>query len=171
MTPAQIERLDRILDGSLGEPVPGTDFGLVVAALREARAELARVNADFDLTASAAARVVVERDALRARLDAIAAGHREPVREVVCSVDPIAPAAPRVDSVASTLAAFDAVTRSGLGTGSGVLAALRTAARREGLSVDGLNGAGLVAACREHVQPVDVLGLSAASAEAVRSAP
>lgn len=163
MTPAQIERLDRILDGDVGTPVAGTDFALVLDALRETRADLARVNADFDLTASCAARVATERDALKARLDAIAAGHREPVRVEPANARHRGP-------VAAVLRALDGVTKNRIGSGVGVIDALRSAAACEGIKVDALSDDELVAACRTHVA-VDVLGLSAASAEAVRSAP
>ena len=85
-------RVQRLLAGEVDTPVPGSDFDIVLDALRNARidvgtlehlldsanAEIARVNADFDLTASCAARVVVDRDALKARLDAIAAAHTPP---------------------------------------------------------------------------------------------
>lgn len=92
-------RLDAILSGAL-DPIPDTDFGLVVAALREAHENarlyascirsadesLAAEKAAHDVTAKAAAIVAadrdalrVERDALKARLDAIGAAHREPV--------------------------------------------------------------------------------------------
>lgn len=152
-------RIQRLLSGDVGEPVPGSDFDIVLDALRNARIdvgtlqhlvdaatdELARVNADFDLTASAAARVVVERDRavaernyLQARLSIEAERAPRPERAR--------------ESVASALAAFDLVTRNGIGTGSGVLSALRSAAIREDVPEALTSTAlALIAACRAHV--------------------
>lgn len=191
MNAAETEaRIQLLLAGEPGTPVPGSDFDIVLDALRNARidvgtlehlldsanAELARVNADFDLTASCAARVVVERDALKARLDAIAAAHTPPpgrthvdvhrdgralaldlaphvkVADVAKDVDRAIAEMGRRESVASALRAFDVVTRTGIGTGSGVLDALRTAAVREGLPAAAtLPTPDLIAACRAHV--------------------
>lgn len=186
MNAAETEaRIQRLLSGDVGEPVPGSDFDIVLDALRNARidvgtlehlldsanAELARVNADFDLTASAAARVVAERDALRARLEHVPLGHTRvdvrrdghalaldlaphvKVADVAKDVDRAIAEMGRRESVASALRAFDVVTRTGIGTGSGVLDALRTAAVREGLpSAATLPTPDLIAACRAHVR-------------------
>lgn len=87
-------RLDALLAGEVGTPVPGSDFALVLDALRAERAahdvtasaagaaartadaDLARLNADLDAAHLAAARVVAERDALRSERDAFEAPRR-----------------------------------------------------------------------------------------------
>lgn len=210
MNAAETEaRVQRLLAGDVGEPVPGSDFDIVLDALRNARIdvgtlqhlvdaatdELARVNADFDLTASAAARVVVERDALRARLDAIAQAHTPPPgrtrvdvhrdgRALALDLAPhvaVADVATNVDralasgDLTEALRAYDRAAKSGIplvAHAQSVRLAARAAGIRTGEFFDGdrRDWVGLIAACREHVSG-DVLGLSAATTEALGSSP
>lgn len=193
MNAAETEaRIQLLLAGEPGTPVPGSDFDIVLDALRNARidvgtlehlldsanAELARVNADFDLTASCAARVVVERDALKARLDAIAAAHTPPpgrthvdvhrdgralaldlaphvkVADVAKDIDrALRDAAEEDVSVVDALRAYDLASKTGVPLMAHAHA-LRVAARAAGIRTDDFFNAdrsdwpGLIAACR-----------------------
>ena len=161
-------RLDALLAGEVGTPVPGSDFALVLdalraeraahdvtasaagAAARQAEADLARLNADLDAAHLAAARVVAERDALKARLDGIAQAHTDPFRRAA-ALD-LAPH----QALAEALRAYDLAAKSGVPLVAHAHA-LRLAARAAGIRTgeffngDRRDWVGLITACRAHV--------------------
>jgi hypothetical protein len=133
-----LDQYEALVRGEGQQPVPGSVFGVAITEVR----------------------------LLRARLGAIAQAHREPPGAAQLRAEALGDASPKPrrvehDDVAGVLRALDGVTKNRIGSGVGVIDALRSAAAREGIRVDGLTDDQLVEACRAHVAapPADALGL------------